>query len=120
MALLFVKRAEADFTREAAERGGTEVAYLVQILFYSVWAPRISQASGATFRSAIDPEALTEFARNTTFGLDIVDIKILDTEGDVLWSSTPEALETFRSSISPSYSTLSSPRRSRARAPAWG
>jgi signal transduction histidine kinase len=96
VALLFVKRAEADFTREAAERGGTEVAHLVQILFYSVWAPRISQEGGATLRSAIDPQALSEFARNTTFGLNIVDIKIIDTEGDVLWSSSPEPLKNFR------------------------
>ena len=96
VAILFVKRAEADFTREATERGGTEVAHLVQILFYSVWAPLIPQASGATLRSAIDPEALTEFARNTTFGLDIVDIKIIDTEGEVLWSSTPEPFELYR------------------------
>lgn len=96
VAFLFVKRAEADFTREAAERGGTEVAHLVQILFYSVWAPLIPQSSGATLRSAIDPEALSEFARSTTFGLNIIDIKIIDTEGDVLWSSVPEPLENFR------------------------
>jgi signal transduction histidine kinase len=97
VAFLFVKRAEADFTRQSTERAGTEVAHLVQILFYSVWAPRISDTSGASLRSAIDPDALNEFARNTTFGLDIVDIKIIDTEGDVLWSSEAESLENFRS-----------------------
>jgi signal transduction histidine kinase len=96
VSFLFVKRAEADFSRQSAERGGTEAAHLVQMLFYSVWAPRISEASGATLRSAIDPEALNEFAVNTTYGLDIVDIKVIGTEGDVLWSSTTEPLESFR------------------------
>jgi signal transduction histidine kinase len=111
VAFLFVRRAETDFLRESSERGGTEAAHLVQILFYSVWAPRISQDEGATLRSAIDPEALSEFARSTTFGLDIVDLKLIDLNGDVLWSNSPGPLESysndeaFRSSISRGVST---------------
>jgi signal transduction histidine kinase len=95
VAFLFVKRAETNFIRDSAERGETEAAHLVQILFYSVWAPQISQDEGATLRSAIDPEALSEFARSTTFGLNIVDMKLIDIEGDVLWSSSPEPAENF-------------------------
>ena len=93
VAFLFVKRAEADFSRHSTERAAVEAAHLVQILYYSLWEPRVELEPDLTLQDTIEPAPLKRFVRGTTFGLDIVGLEIRDVDGSRLWSTVPGTVD---------------------------
>ena len=79
----------ADSIDGAEMRATADAAHIGHIFYYSVWAPIHEQVADATFAESVHPEIMTAFARRSTFGLSIVDLKAWSLDGQLLWSSSP-------------------------------
>lgn len=89
---LFVNRAESIFAERSSTRGSVEARNISQIFYYRIWAPRQQQHPDLTLQDVIDPKTMDTFTRRNTLGLDIVTLKLLDLDGNVLWGNAPADL----------------------------
>ena len=97
VAFLFVRKTEGDFAEASATQGAMETSHVVQMFYQEIWAPKERQTPDITLNDVIDPVVLETFVQRSTFGLDILAIKLLDLEGNVLWSNPPKgATDTIR------------------------
>ena len=87
-AFLFVRVAEANFTDQIERRSAQEVVHFGAIFYRTVWFPSQEQRS-AEGLEGIDQGLMQQFADGTSFGLNIVQVNVLDADGVTRFSTDP-------------------------------
>lgn len=93
-AFLFVRVAETNFTEQIESRSAQEVVHFGAIFYKTVWVPSQEQRPSMDL-GGIDQSLLQPFADSTSFGLNIVQINVLDADGTTLFSTDPSRVGTI-------------------------
>ena len=89
---MFVRKAGSDFAETSTTRGAIEAGHVADLFYHNIWAAKEGQTPDMTLTDVIDPMMLATFARRSTFGLQILTVSLLDMDGTVLWSSSPDPI----------------------------
>lgn len=114
MAVVWVQRADHDFSERTTARGLVEAARISEMFYHSVWSPGQDRAADSVLADVADPDTMTSFKNSTVMGLDVTTFSLLEADGSLLWSSHTDVRGGY-----PPDDELSPPSRSREPQPAY-
>ena len=89
---VFTRSSDSRVTQQIGARSVIEAAHLAHVFYYAVWLPVHMEMPDLSLKDTVHPVMMNVFAQRSTYGLGVVQLRVWDLDGALLWSSDP----TFR------------------------
>ena len=89
---VFTRSSDSRVTQQIGARSVVEAAHIAHVFYYAVWLPVHMEIPDLSLKDTVHPMMMDVFAQRSTYGLDVVQLRVWDLNGALLWSSDP----TFR------------------------
>ncbi len=86
---VLTRSSDSRVTQQIGARSVVEAAHLAHVFYYAVWLPVHMEIPELSLKDTVHPVMMNVFAQRSTYGLDVVQLKVWGLDGALLWSSDP-------------------------------